>query len=358
MKSEYYRFFSKLVLFLSPFIILIVIELFILPIDKFTFRFYETLRVGYFDKEIRGPFYPNQKLCKLEQGDLAPNTNFSVNRKILTCIDNYGFRKCSEKKKFDVVIIGDSFIWGSNLSQDEMLSEVLEKRTGMSVYPYAPSDVNKFLTDKRFIENPPKIVIVNSVERYFCELPEIKGEFINNSYESIYNLWQEFDGLQNIAVTLDRIRDSRMYNYTRKRLFGIISSRLYVKRSKMLFLQGEIANKEVSLAQKNKYISIIKQYDNYFKSKGIKFIFLPIPNKENIYFKDLNGKQNPPLLNEMIAELNLSKIKVVDLQSKFKSAYERGGIQLYHTDDSHWNINGVNIAAQNLDSIIKSYNYE
>jgi alginate O-acetyltransferase complex protein AlgJ len=358
MRTDYYKFFSKLAIFFLPFVVLIFIELFILPIDKFTFRFYETLKVGYYDTEIRGPFYPNHKLDKIEQGDLAPNTNYSVKRHIFTCIDNYGFRKCTDKRKYDVVIIGDSFIWGSNLSQEEMLSEVLEKKTGLSVYPYAPSDVNLFLKDKRFIEDPPKIVIINSVERYFCDLPKIRDDFYRFDYKPSYNIWQEFNELQKVAVTLDRIRDSRMYNFTRKRIFSIISSRLYVKRSKMLFLQGEAANKPVSESDKKKYISVVKQYNDYFKKRGIHFIFLPIPNKENIYYKDLNGSDNPPLINAMITDLQRANIRVANLQSKFKMAYEQKGIQLYHTDDSHWNINGVTIAAEELDSIIKSYKNE
>ncbi|MBK7819392.1 MAG: hypothetical protein IPJ60_19015 [Sphingobacteriaceae bacterium] len=79
MKQEVRKFLFKPGLIFSL-VVLIMIELFILPPDHFTFRFYETIRIGHFMEQLYGPFYPNVDLDKIEQGDLAPYTSYAVKR--------------------------------------------------------------------------------------------------------------------------------------------------------------------------------------------------------------------------------------------------------------------------------------
>lgn len=344
-------FLVKLGLIFLPFIILIAIELFILPQDHFTFRFYETIRIGHFNAELYGPFYPNVNLDKIEQGDLAPYTSYAVKRRVIMHSDRFGYRKVNTDKKSEVVIIGDSYIWGSGLSQDEMLSEELEKKWKVGVYPFAPSEVNSFLRDGRFIKDPPKIVIVSSIERYLCDLPKIDEEILNGKRIAKESFWYTSDKLQQTAVMLDRVWDSRMYNYYKKRVFSVFSSRLYVKRSKMLFLQGESANKDGTKEEIDRYASVIQGYNDYFKAQNIQFLFLPIPNKENIYYEMFPSNKKPCLLLELILELKKRNVPVVDMQTAFDSAYKNDGKTLYQLDDSHWNIEGVQIAAQLIDSV-------
>ena len=250
------------------------------------------------------------------------------------------------------MIIGDSYIWGSGLSQNEMLSELLENKWRVGVYPFAPCVVNSFLRDGRFMKNPPKVVIVSSIERYLCDLPKIDEGILNGKREPKENFWYKSDLLQQTAVTLDRVWDSRMYNFYRKRVFSVFSSRLYVKRSKMLFLQGESANRNGTKEEIDGYASVIEGYNNYFKSQNIKFLFLPIPNKENIYYKMFPSQKKPSLLSDLIKELKERNIPVIDMQTAFDKAYENDGKTLYHLDDSHWNIEGVDVAAQLIDSVL------
>ncbi|MDP2967779.1 MAG: hypothetical protein Q8P64_01020 [Deltaproteobacteria bacterium] len=39
-------------------------------------------------------------------------------------------------------------------------------------------------------------------------------------------------------------------------------------------------------------------------------------------------------------------IETVDTQRVFEEAYQENQILLYHTDDTHWNANGVRVAAE------------
>ena len=64
------KFILRFLLFLSPFLLCVGIEIFILPMDRFTFRVWEALVVRKFDLLLPGPFYPNMRVSKEEEGDL------------------------------------------------------------------------------------------------------------------------------------------------------------------------------------------------------------------------------------------------------------------------------------------------
>jgi alginate O-acetyltransferase complex protein AlgJ len=110
------------------------------------------------------------------------------------------------------------------------------------------------------------------------------------------------------------------------------------------FLLGADANKEVPKEKLDRAIQIIKSYNNALKSRGIRFIFLPIPNKENIFFESLQTKR-PVFLEKLISALKGHGIEAIDTQKAFEEAFQKNQILLYHTDDTHWNANAVKIAA-------------
>ena len=109
------------VLLSCPFVLLMVLELFILPIDFFTFRIWESLLATPY--RYPGVFYPNMHVIKEhEYGDryriLAPQDNKS--KKVEWWTDSYGYRnrpELAKLNKYDAVILGDSNIVGSSLDQ-------------------------------------------------------------------------------------------------------------------------------------------------------------------------------------------------------------------------------------------------
>ena len=133
------KFLAKSTLFLLPFVLAIGIELFILPIDFFTFRVWEALVIRKYRNSLPGQFYPNMEVTKIEEGDMAHHTKFAYKRKVKWITDRYGYRKQNtNRSKHQVVIIGDSNIAGSGLTQEDILSEVLEKKLKVGVYPLSP----------------------------------------------------------------------------------------------------------------------------------------------------------------------------------------------------------------------------
>ena len=177
------KFVLKSVLFLIPFLAAIGIELFVLPIDFFTFRVWEALVIRKYHNILPGQFYPNMEITKMEEGDLAHHTKFTYKRKAKWITDRYGYRKQNTNRvKNEVVIIGDSNIAGSGLTQEDILSEVLERKLKVGVYPISPGSLDTFLKERRFKKDPPDIVIISSVERFIFYLPPVKD---TSSYHEI-----------------------------------------------------------------------------------------------------------------------------------------------------------------------------
>ena len=80
----------KFALLAAPFVALIAIELFVLPVDFFTFRVWEAVTIQYV-RPAEGIFYPRMHVVKDEHADRLgfrdPNP-----RKVEWFTDQYGFR--------------------------------------------------------------------------------------------------------------------------------------------------------------------------------------------------------------------------------------------------------------------------
>lgn len=319
---------------------------------------------------LPGKFYPNIEITKVEEGDLAHHTKFTHRKKVKWFTDQYGYRKQNtNQNKHEVVIIGDSNIAGSGLTQEEILSEVLEKKLQESVYPMSPASLNTFLKEGRFKKDPPDIVIISSVERFIFDLPppkdpsrKMSSRLETHLREIRYRLKDEFTRnrfIQCLGVCLDRLYKANMLQYLRASLRRIGTSQseevpsnsVPSKNGPVFFLQGPDANKDVPKDRFDKAVQIIKAYDELLRSKGIRFIFLPIPEKENIYYASLHTKR-PVFLEQLISTLRKMGVETVDTQSAFEDAFQKG-ILLYHANYTHWNENAVRIAADLLAKMIQ-----
>lgn len=165
--------------------------------------------------------------------------------------------------------------------------------------------------------------------------------------------------IQFAGECLDRIYKENMLYSLRARLRRVGSSQsgniypnsISTKNGPVFFVQGAIANKEVPQKQFDKAIYAIKTYNELLKSKGIRFIFLPIPNKENIYYEILQTEK-PVFLERLIPALRDLGIGTVDTQRAFEDAFKKG-VALYQVDDTHWSAQGVRVAADLLEQTIK-----
>ena len=288
---------------------------------------------------------------------------FASRRQVKWITDQYGYRKKnSGATHYKVVIIGDSTIAGIGLSQEETLSEVLEERLSAGVYPIAPAGINNFLKDQRFMKDPPEVVIVASIERDICDLPYPK--LPRERWPTLSNLkhrLQKTEWVPAVAVFLDRLSKMNMINYFRARVGNRKHRQFYsfsTPFGTMYFLQGEAANESVSRDRFERALRTIEGYDHVLKEKGIHFIFLPIPNKESIYYQYLPNLKRPTFLEELIAELKRKKIETVDTQKALEERYQKDSALLYRLDDTHWSPAAVRMTADLIQMSITSLSKE
>ena len=362
------RFLFKLFLFLTPLMVAVCVELFVLPVDFFTFRVWEAVVVKKYRNLLPGRFYPNMKVTKIEDRDLSHHTPFSEKDEVTWILDRFGYRKQETgRRRHDVVIVGDSNIAGTGLTQGEILSEVLEERLGVSVYPLSPASLNTFLRDRRFLEVPPKIVIFESIEREITDLPALRKPSpshpkmqvrIEEMGSRLRDRVKENRWVQSTMVLLDRLCKMNMLQYVRaslRRMTPPFRSRHITVPSKdgpVFFLQGARANQPVPRGQLERAVLTIKAYNDLLASKGIRFIFLPIPNKETIYYEALRTER-PVFLSQLVPALKNLGIETVDVQKAFEDAFRNDSVLLYHAGDTHWNQKGVRLAADLIKTLIE-----
>lgn len=88
--------------------------------------------------------------------------------------------------------------------------------------------------------------------------------------------------------------------------------------------------------------------------RGISLVFLPLPDKEDIYQEllpeSLRPSEPPPFLEKLVNMLRDQGINTVDLYRPFRSAApaflqsRKENDSLYFLDDTHWNGQGVSLA--------------
>jgi len=157
--------------------------------------------------------------------------------------------------------------------------------------------------------------------------------------------------IQSLGIHLDRVSKMIMLHYFRASLRRGISAPKHLgpepissQYGPIYFIQGRRANEDVSQEKLDKAIQVIRSYNDAVKSRGIRFIFLPIPNKENIFYEHLQTKR-PVFLQQLISELKSHGIETIDTQKAFEEAFRKNQVLLYHTDDTHWNPKGVQLIA-------------
>lgn len=351
---------TKYFVFFLPFLIAICVELFVLPIHQFTFRVWESLAVKRSFGILKGQFYPNIQVRKNEEGDLGYYTPCAIKKDVRWVTDKYGYRKNNTTlKRHPIVIVGDSNVAGSSLDQEALLSQVLEKKLGQSVYPLAGERLRALFQHDLLRKNLPEIVILAGIERDIPEsLPLLRPKDLRtpSRLEEVARRIRLNPVLQKIATAADRIFKANMLNYFRARINGSGPSMRRVAISSecpIFFLQGAEANRPSSYERVERAAERLKEYSDFLQRKGIRFIFLPIPNKETIHYEYLNT-QKPAFLERLVKRLRELNIEVIDTQKTFNEIYQNTHEMLYHKDDTHWNAFGVKITAELLEKQMKA----
>ncbi len=335
-------------------IAIIVVEC-IVPENAITFSPIQVNKVKSKDLFI-GPFYPNHNDVRDAYGDLAHHTEYEILKKdILWETDALGFRNNKVIDAPDVIFLGTSNIAGYSTSQEKNISSQVSDMTELGVYNMAPYTFDKFtqLLDAKIIDKP-KILVFGLIERGLPFLPEIKPRkksWLKNSFIKLKRT-TIFNGL---ATMIDIPAKRSFLRFVTARLNGTTGNGVQSEiNNNMFFFQGKYAKIEPSIEVVTRTADVIESYERYCKEKGIKFIFMPVPNKETIYFEQVPLDEQPKFLEKLHIELQKRNINTIYTTALFNQ--ERKEKLLYHLDDTHWNANGIEIAAKNVAKLITEIN--
>ena len=344
------KFIIKLGLFISiPIISWGIIEA-LLPVTFFTFRHFEAVS---FKTSVphRNTMYPNLISSMNAVGDMCHHSKNAVLKKEFWQTDKLGYRNDKFIKNADILFIGDSFIEGSSLSQDEIISNRVHSNFGknIKVYNMAPSsiyDFDKYL--KLGILKKPKLLIFSIVER---NVPPPMLLYKNPKYSKFKNIIEEAFEIGNINVYIDKAFKQFSVKWLRARInkesgIGVPA----IGNSKMVFLNGisQRQNESELNLTKNSIIS----YKKYCDSLGIKFVFLPMPNKETVYYEIVPFEKQPNYLFELDSLLQNANVTTINTLKIYNNYRKNNTKLLYHLDDTHWNPNATELISK---EIIKTY---
>ncbi|QQR98770.1 MAG: hypothetical protein IPK18_04420 [Sphingobacteriales bacterium] len=331
------NFIIKILLFtLIPLIILLASNI-LIPIKTWVYRPWEALIFSEVPSD--SPFYPNSTLNMNSVGDLCHHSKNSIVKKEYWKTDELGYRNNKHINDPDILIIGDSFVAGSGLNQSNTVCNLVSKfDKNLKVYNIAPSTVVHFdyLLNTGKI-NRPKLVIFSMVER---DIPEkiqfyTRANFIKSSIKKIfYSINSYIDSFLKFLPL--RWLKARVNCSKGKGIEGVSNSNMY-------FLQG--SNQKHQKDDLTNTVNNLIAYKKYFDKLGIKFIFMPMPDKETVYYEFVPFKKQPDYLfrlDSMLINSNISTINTLNIYNNYRKNNNK---LLYHLDDTHWNSNASEIIA-------------
>ena len=358
MKSiELKKFLKFCVGFVIPIIILGAIEL-ILPLGYFSPEAWGSLNAYTRTGRILlpGPFYPNMSITKNEPGDLGMHSAYSNFKEVNWVTNNEGYRtSLSSDRKYDVIIIGDSMAVGSGMKQEDTPAEVLSRLIHKDVYGMGAILMSDFIHEGYIEKYKPKFVVLIQTERTLNITDTYSVVYhqtiLSKSRDFVQKIIHKF-GFENfdpIFVLADRFLKQNMLHYLKSKILYSIEDKSVIKsdNSPMLFLQGDVALKEIPKSEVVTVAGKIKDLDIFLKERGVTLIIVPVPNKESIYWELFNNNKQSHFVTDLVTALRERSVTSVDTYSAFRNATYKENKILYPTDNVHWNEEGV-IETMNL----------
>jgi hypothetical protein len=336
-----------------------------LNFERPEFRAWEVLK----DTETEF-FHPNLTVQMIEIGDLAFRTwipSLQHPRAGLFSTDRYGFRNPQGIERPRVVLLGDSFVAGAGLRDDQTLAAQLARLLGEPVYSLACETANSpslYLSDPRFFDDPPRVVVFAPINRLvmplrFREIPPLSRR--SNREPVPWTFESSAEQLRHINQVLGRDNGlSRAMRYGYNEIYYDLFG-----NPDVILADGEPAialplqEQKCPLSPEQRglegTIASTKQFAEMIATRGTILIYAPIPDSGEVYpefFRENERRlcAQPSLFDLLVPEANTAGLNSLDLREIFrrnKTPY------LYLRDDSHWNPRAVGLAAEALAETIR-----
>lgn len=335
--------------FMYPFFIILFVEL-LSPVSTFTFRGYESI---IFSSKVPhlGHFYPNCNFNIKAEGDLCHHTKFAVMKNEKWVTDKIGYRNNSFIEKADIVLLGNSFIYGTGLTQKDIISnQIIAKfKNKLKVYNMAPATMGEFdFYLRNNIIKKPKYIILGigemSVAGGYISIAKNEDSFMKKLTKKIF-----YSGLN---AEVDKSFRFYSLKWLKARMKQIQNLGIKGEMNKKMFFGQGKNPKKLNESELQESVKEIVSCKKYCDSLNIKFIFIPTPNKETVYFDFVKLEKQPDYLTRLIVELNKHNVKNINTIELFNEYRKDHNELLYHLDDTHWNALGISVVVNKLTNLV------
>jgi hypothetical protein len=313
-------------------------------------------------------FEPNLRLeVPVNYGDLARIANIQdgeERRSLRISTDALGFRNVEASGPVAGILFGDSFAIAGD-DDRETLSAQLSQRIGCTLYNAASPDEEFRRPDLSLVRSLAErvgvtngFVMIEQVERRALVARTPRERRVRGKFRRLWSqFWQEVRTLtrdspvKRIAEnTIKAIRDDRILpnNY----LENVVEGKLR-NGARMLFLPSELRTYEITrLPPLDYWIKLNRDLDRL----RLKLLVVLVPNKHTVYRHLLEGRQPTPagdqdLLAQLESALRAAGVSVINLTPVLRRHAEAGLPRhqyVYWRNDTHWNAEGVRIAAEEI----------
>jgi hypothetical protein len=288
--------------------------------------------------------------------------------------DEFGFlnKPPTRDTYYPIVVVGDSYM-ALGASPEATFSARLSELAGAPVYNHAYIGqgsfwgIVRFLATDHFKDRVPRVIIWGVVER------EISGSYFESARYQIVHL-QRAVSEQTPPPRLDvrvlepaRLKKSlpntsaiaqlaaRIWNKARYNLFGqvyfiVVRPDGPVAGRDVLFYFPSIDAMKWSEQVRNvpQVAGVIEDIARLCAQRNVRLVIVLIPDKEQVYREHVPAKYHPippSALYELEEALRSRDIPVVNLLDAFRMEAAKPRL-LYWTDDTHWNPDGIRLAAE------------
>jgi hypothetical protein len=313
---------------------------------------------------VTGKFEPSKQSVTEIIGDLARLSylyNIGVNRTVAETSDSSGYLNIdySENKAFPVVTMGDSFMYYNGDS--ERFSTLLQNILKENCYNMSANGVeDPFTFFQNDLVKKPKVVVWGFVERNINSR-DFNPERINLYYTSskkkidYAEKWERNNFKKQFRLinssNFKFLLNNLSYYLAGKPLLGEANIVKLKSGRELLFYKNDLTsfNRQSFTEELNLCVQFITYVNEEFKKRGITLIFVAAPDKYDAYYNEILDEQkiscDTDFLYLLSQELRGKNVIAISFTDVFRKRISEGN-HLYHFDDTHWNIEGAQIAAE------------
>jgi hypothetical protein len=342
----------------------------LVPPARFCFRAWECV-TSWSDDRV--PFRPLASWTGTAHGDLAnlmgvPQLMGSRPQHFST--DEYGFRNPRGQlaRRPRVVVAGDSFAAGGQLSDHEVLGARLEARLGVAVYTYAPLGTGALLLDERFLTDPPEVVVALHAEGNLSardfEVPAGRRPFSPPAYGSVEQVRRARSGgtpLERARTALERRSVARWLAEPawKGALWATGLYRLPPKIDSVdredgwiYYLRGtrHYTQPELAIDQLPSTVAAMSAAADALAARGTRLLVVLAPEKEAVYRDRLPELDAVDVslfsrhLARALASAGVEHLMLLPHLDAFRA--RRPAVDLYFPDDTHLTAAGHELMAE------------